>query len=426
MTELENLFDQLWPIYRSLTGEGNRKTLLELSKISKIESIEVKSGKKVLDWVVPPEYNVKSAFISDLTGTKILDFNVNNLHLVSYSEPIDKILTFDELEKHLHYIKDIPDAIPYATSYYEDYWGFCISYDQYLSLNRSEKYHVYIDASKNLNGSLTIGERFLPGQNKKEVLISTYICHPSMANNELSGPLLTVFLQRLIEQRTTRYYSYRFVYVPETIGAICLLDNLGEHFKNNLIAGLVVTCVGDSGIPTYKRSRRGNTLIDRLTEFKLSKEYKDYNIENYFPTGSDERQYCSPYFNLPVGSLMKTRYTKYKEYHTSKDNKSIMDFESLHLFIDFYDRLLKDLEFIHSYIRIDGRGEPFLRKYDLIKNVGAKKEIPNFSNIMLWSLNMSSENFDTLDIAIAAKASLEEVWRTCELLCEKGLLKKIH
>lgn len=423
MNEIEQLFDELWPIYRSLTGEGNRQTLRKMSKISEIDEFEIPSGTKVFDWTIPPEYTVNEAYIADSFGNRIIDFKVNNLHLVSYSNSIDTVLSYGDLKDRLHYLEHMPEEIPYVTSYYQDYWGFCLSYNKFQSLNKQEKYHVYIDSVKDHNGSMTLGERYLPGKVDQEVLISTYICHPSLANNELSGPLLSVFLQRLIEQRKNRYFSYRFVYVPETIGAICVLNKHGELFKANTVAGLVVTCVGDAGKPTYKKSRRGDAIIDRLTAYMLEKEFTSFTIEDFFPTGSDERQYCSPYFNLPVGSLMRTRYGKYKEYHTSADNKSIMDFEKMEHFIDFYDRVLQELECIKIYFTVDGRGEPFLRHHNLYQSIGAQKEIPQFTNIILWALNMSTGEHDTLDIAIASGANLKDVWSTCEILCEKGLLK---
>jgi aminopeptidase-like protein len=423
MSEIEILFDKLWPIYRSITGEGNRITLKLLSQVSHIEISEIKSGTSILDWIVPDEYNVESAFIEE-NGRKIIDFEINNLHLVSYSEAVDLKCTFSELENHLHYIIEQPDLIPYVTSYYKRYWGFCLSYEQFLKLDRTASFRAVINSTKNASGSMTLGQRYLPGQVDEEVLISTYICHPSMANNELSGPLLAIYLQRLIEQRKDRYYSYRFVYVPETVGAIAILDQYGEHLKNKVIAGLVVTCVGDSGKPTYKKSRRGSTVIDRLVEYKLSKEFKEFNIEPFFPTGSDERQYCSPYYNLPVGSLMRTRYTKYVEYHTSGDNKSIIDFKSMSSFIDFYDRLMNDLELIRKYKTVDGRGEPFLMKYNLYQSIGAQKDIPKLTNTVLWVLNSSDGKKDTLDIAIESNINLGDIFEVCELLCEKGLLNR--
>lgn len=425
MNNIEILFDKLWPIYRSLTGEGNRKTIDILSEISTIEKEEIKSGTKIFDWTIPPEYNVSDAYIADLNGNKLVDFKVNNLHLVSYSLPLDTVLTFEELAERLHYIEEFPDEIPYVTSYYEDYWGFCLSFNQFKNLDKKTSYRVFIDSKKNTLGSMTIGQRFFPGKVKEEVLISTYICHPSLANNELSGPLLTIFLQKLIEDRKDRYYSYRFVYVPETIGAICILNKHGENFKKNLKAGLVVTCVGDSGIPTFKKSRRGNSIIDRLIINNLSREFPDFKIEDFFPTGSDERQYCSPYYNLPVASLMRTRYAKYKEYHTSADNKSIMDFEGMNTFVNFYNKILIDLEYIHKYLVVDGRGEPFLRGHNLYQSLGAKKQIPQMTNIILWALNSSTGDCDTLDIAISTGSELSDVYQVCELLCDKGLLNRI-
>ena len=425
MNNIEILFDKLWPIYRSLTGEGNRKTIDILSEISTIEKEEIKSGTKIFDWTIPPEYNVSDAYIADLNGNKLVDFKVNNLHLVSYSLPLDTVLTFEELAERLHYIEEFPDEIPYVTSYYEDYWGFCLSFNQFKNLDKKTSYRVFIDSKKNTLGSMTIGQIFFPGKVKEEVLISTYICHPSLANNELSGPLLTIFLQKLIEDRKDRYYSYRFVYVPETIGAICILNKHGENFKKNLKAGLVVTCVGDSGIPTFKKSRRGNSIIDRLIINNLSREFPDFKIEDFFPTGSDERQYCSPYYNLPVASLMRTRYAKYKEYHTSADNKSIMDFEGMNTFVNFYNKILIDLEYIHKYLVVDGRGEPFLRGHNLYQSLGAKKQIPQMTNIILWALNSSTGDCDTLDIAISTGSELSDVYQVCELLCDKGLLNRI-
>lgn len=426
MISSEQLFDELWPLNRSLTGDGNRETLRILSKISDININEIPSGTKLFDWSVPPEYNIKRAYILNSKKERIIDFKVNNLHLVGYSEPISKWMNFSELEEHLHYIEEMPDAIPYVTSYYQSYWGFCMTYNQFKSLNREENYYVHIESVKDPKGTMTIGERFFKGQIDKEILISTYICHPSMANNELSGPILTIFLQKMIENYKERYYSYRFVYVPETIGALAVLDKYGESLKSNLVAGFVVTCVGDSGQPTFKKSRKGNTLIDRLVEFKLKEKYKNFILEDFFPTGSDERQYCSPYFNLPVCSLMKTRYGRYKEYHTSLDNKELMDFNEIDEFTNFYFEILSDFEKLKLYTVSKGKGEPFLNKYSLYQSIGANKKIPNQTNLTLWILNKIDKDFDLIDLANATGSTITDISSICELLKDKGLLREFE
>ena len=423
--EIEVLFDRLWPLNRSLTGNDNRKSLHLLSEISDIEIIEIPSGKAVLDWTIPPEYEVKEAYIEDETGQKIIDFKDNNLHLVGYSIPINKQLSYEDLIKKIYVNKEFPNAIPYVTSYYEPDWGFSMSYNQYKALNRDQIYKVVIHSTFNYKGSMTIGQRVLKGAVKKEILISTYICHPSMANNELSGPLLSIFLQRELEKQVNRYFTYRFVYVPETIGAISILHDYGKHFKKNLIGGLVATCVGDSGNFTYKKSRIGNTAFDKLVIYELSRLNEEFEILDYFPTGSDERQYCSPGFNLPVGSLMRTMYTKYQEYHTSNDNKYIMNFKKMVDSINTYLKIITNLKYVRSYKYIDGMGEPFLKGRNIVTGKGAQIEVPTLMKHILWCLNLSDGENDTLDIAVKAGFELEDVYETCALLVKNELLIEI-
>jgi len=420
--EIENLFDRLWPLNRSLTGKDNRKSLKILSEISNINISEVPSGSKILDWTVPPEYEVKKAFIQKENGDKIIDFKDNNIHLVGYSIAIDETFSYDELVKKINFIEEMPDAIPYITSYYEDNWGFCMTFNQFKLLDKDIKYRVVIDSNKDFKGSMTIGERVFEGKIKKEILISTYICHPSMANNELSGPLLTIFLQREIERMKNRYFTYRFVYVPETIGAIHILNEYGNHFKKNLYAGLVATCVGDSGIPTYKKSRKGDSNIDRLANHVLSKKYQKFKIVDFFPTGSDERQYCSPAFDLPVGSLMRTMYTCYPEYHTSMDNKSIMDFQGMVNLIGTYFEIITQLKYLKKYKFIDGKGEPFLRGRNLVSGNGGQKEVPKLTQHILWCLSLSDGKKDTLDMARITNFDLLDVYNTCQILEKNNLL----
>jgi len=336
---MEEYFDRLWPICRSLTGDGVRETLDILEELIPLERHSVPSGTEVFDWTVPPEWNIRRAFIITPEGKRVADFAVNNLHVVNYSVPIDMELEWDELEEHLHTLPEQPTAVPYVTSYYSANWGFCLSYNDYRELPRTGKYRVLIDSTLE-PGELIYGECVIPGETTEEVLFSTYVCHPSMANNELSGPLVSAFLCREILGMQKRRLTYRFVFLPETIGAICLLARLGEHFKANLKAGYVLTCCGDRGALTFKKSKLDVSDADRAMEHVLKYDnHSGFSIEPFSVGGSDERQYCSPGFNLPVASLMRTPYQRFSEYHTSLDNKDFISFscsflskESLPLF----------------------------------------------------------------------------------------------
>lgn len=423
--ELEYYFDLLWPLNRSITGNANRKTLNILSEISQIEIIEIPSGQKCFDWVIPPEYNVNKAYIETENGLRIVDFEWNNLHLISYSTPINELFTWDELEKHLHFIPEMPDAIPYKTFYYNENWGFCLSLNELKKLDKTIRYKVVIDAEFNSRGSMTIGERVIKGKKKGEILISTYICHPSMANNELSGPLLTIFLQRLIETQKDNEFSYRFLYLPETIGSIYYLSKEGEYLKENVKAGFVVTCVGDGGMPTLKLSRKGNSLADIASILTLNRRKMKYKQLDFFPTGSDERQYCSPYFDLPVVSLMRTMYAEYPEYHTSKDNKSIMSFSAMVELIDIYCEIFYNCEKNRTYINNYPKCEPFLKNTGLHTGVGGAKIVPIDTSAILWILNQSDGKNDLLSISEKSNISMKVLFKNVQLLCEKGLIREI-
>jgi len=333
--QIEKYFDRLWPINRSLTGNGNRESFKILSEIVDIKLTEVPSGTSCFDWNVPPEWNAKEAWIKNSKGEKIVDFSINNLHLLGYSTPIHEKLSLDELKKNLYSLPDQPELIPYLTSYYKERWGFCLSHNQLESL-QEDTYEVFIDSTLDSNGHMTIGEATLKGSSDKEILFSTYICHPSMANNELSGPLVTAFIYQELKKKKNLFYNYRFVFLPETIGSIYYLSQHGEYLKEKLDAGYVINCIGDPGNFTYKRSRRGNSLADRSAEIILNQTEKTFILEDFFPRGSDERQYCSPGFNLPMGSLMRTRYAMYPEYHTSGDNKDFISFEALQKSVEKY------------------------------------------------------------------------------------------
>lgn len=399
LKSMEDYFDRLWPICRSLTGDGVRKTLDIIEEIVSMERFSVKSGSKVLDWIVPKEWNIRDAFIITPDGRKIAQFKVNNLHVVNYSVPVRKSLTWQELAPCLHTLPEQPNAIPYVTSYYSESWGFCLSYKEYMSLPREGVYEVLIDSSLE-NGELIYGEAILPGSSDDEVLFSTYICHPSMANNELSGPLVQAFLYREIAKIPNRRFTYRFVFLPETIGAICYLSRHGNRFKKSLCAGYVLTCCGDRGDLHYKKSRIGDSLADRAMEHVLKYWASPRHvIEEFSVGGSDERQYCSPGFNLPVGSLMRTPYQRYPEYHTSLDNKSFISFESMREVVACYFEAVRIIELNDFYLNTVQYGEPQLGKRGLYPSVNSPKQRHIETHRMMHLLAYADGEYDILEIA---------------------------
>lgn len=359
--ELEHYFDRLWPICRSLTGPGVRETLDILSELVPLERYRVASGTRVFDWEVPDEWSIREAYIITPDGRRIADFASNNLHVWSYSVAVNARMSLAELGQHLRSLPDQPEAIPYVTTYYKRQWGFCLDHPTLASLPENGEYHVVIDSSLE-PGFLDYGEAVLPGKTDREVLFSTYICHPSMANNELSGPLIQAFLYRLIAGMANRKYTYRFVFAPETIGIIAYLDRVGTHLLNHLDAGYVITCAGDRGMLTYKRSRQGDSLADRVAEHVLIQNGKPHATIDFAVGGSDERQYCSPGFNLPVGSLMRTPYKQFPEYHTSFDNKAFISFAHLRDTLETYAKMVKVLELNECYRNTVAFCEPQLGK----------------------------------------------------------------
>lgn len=419
---MEKYFDRLWSINRSLTGDGNRETLKILSEIADIKVTEIPSGTICYDWTVPDEWIVKEARIRDSSGNVIVDFKNNNLHLLGYSEKFIGKLNLNELKEHLHSLPDQPDLIPYLSSYYKKRWGFCLSHNQLQNL-KEDVYDVYIDSELDPKGSMTIGEVILKGDTEDEILLSTYICHPSMANNELSGPIVTSFICKKLKQKKHRRYTYRILYLPETIGAIYYLSKKGKHLKEKLKAGYVVTCIGDKGNFTYKKSRQGNSLADRAAGLVLNQSEEHFTIEDFFPTGSDERQYCSPGFNLPVGSLMRTRYGKYKEYHTSGDNKSFISFEAMEKSAEKYVQIMNVIENNYTYINQYPECEPQLGKRDLYPTIGSQKDTSGIVNAMMWILNLSDGSNDLIDISDRSKVPVSVLIKASEELKEKGLIR---
>lgn len=420
--EIEKYFDRLWGINRSLTGNGNRETLRIFSELIDLKISEIPSGTKCFDWTVPPEWNVKEAWIKDSKGNTVIDFKNNNLHILGYSEPFEGELSLENLREHLYTLPEQPDAIPYLTSYYKQRWGFCLSENDLKQMN-DDIYHVHIDSELNANGSMTIGEAVLKGDTDEEILLSTYICHPSMANNELSGPLVTAFIYKELTKKKHRRYTYRLLFLPETIGTICYLSMNGNQLKEKLKAGYVITCIGDKGNFTYKKSRLGNSLADRAAETVLSQIEGNYSVEDFFPTGSDERQYCSPGFNLPVGSLMRTRYGKYKEYHTSADNKNFISFDAMEHSVKKYMEIFLLLENNFLYENKFPFCEPQLGKRDLYPTLGSQKDTADFVNAIMWILNFADGSNDLIEIANKSKVNFEILIGAAEKLVEKGLIE---
>jgi aminopeptidase-like protein len=422
IAQIEALFDRLWPLLRSLTGEGVRASHDILSEYVQLQRIEVPSGTSVFDWTIPKEWNVREAYLIAPGGRRICDVADNNLRLVNYSVPFRGTLSRAALDSHLHSRPDMPDAIPYVTSYYQPRWGFCLTERERQELPDGN-YEVVVDTEMS-EGSLTISEAVLPGTEPDEVLISTYTCHPSLANNELSGPLVAAFLYHRLAAWPERRLTYRFVFAPETIGAIAYLAMRGDHLRERLIAGYIVTCAGLNTHLTYKRSRLGNSLADRAAVHALRHLGAEHEVRDFAPTGSDERQYCSPGFNLPVGSLMRGVYGEYKEYHTSFDDKSLIDFGALRGSVDAYESICRALDCNLTFENVLPYGEPQLGRRGLYPTLGTVDQKCHVEALM-WALNMSDGTSDLLSIAERSGLPVAQLW-TAALPAEKaGVLRRV-
>ncbi len=418
----KQLFDcvaDMFSICRSITGDGVRETLSRLNQIVPLAIHEVPSGTEVFDWVVPDEWNIRDAYVKDAHGERVIDFQRSNLHVVNYSMPVSGRMSLKELRPHLFTLPDQPDWIPYRTSYYEKSWGFCLSQNQLDALADGE-YEVCIDSSLE-PGSLTYGEVLIPGDLENEVLISCHICHPSLANDNLSGMAIAAHLAQYLRSQSLRY-SYRFLFIPATIGSITWLAR-NESTVARIRHGLVLACLGDSGSLTYKRSRRGNSIIDRAAIHVL-KQQGEHEIFEFSPYGYDERQYCSPGFDLPVGRLSRTPHGCFPEYHTSADNLNFIQPEqlakSLTTCLDIFDVIEND----RFYLNQKPKGEPRLSKYGLYPTIGGSTESPVTQMAMLWVLNLCDGQHSLLDITERSGLQFQEIASAAQALHEHGLLKE--
>jgi aminopeptidase-like protein len=417
--EMYELIAALYPLCRSITGDGVRKTLGVLQKHVPLEVREVPTDTSVFDWTVPKEWNIRAAYVKNSKGERILDFQRSNLHVVGYSIPVRKTVSLRELREHLHTLPEHPDWIPYRTSYYKESWGFCLSHKQFLELGEGE-YEVCIESSL-ANGHLTYGEYYLRGERTDEVLLSCHVCHPSLCNDNLSGIALATFLAKFLSSQSLRY-SYRFLFIPGTIGSITWLC-LNEARVSQIKHGLVLACVGDPGKSTYKKSRRGNAEIDRAVAHVLKHCGSDYDIVDFSPYGYDERQFCSPAFNLSVGCLMRTPHGRFPEYHTSADN---LDLVQPSYVADSFAKCLAVLQVLENnktYVNQNPKCEPQLGKRGLYRTIGGQADARLNELAMLWVLNLSDGCHSLLDIAERSGMAFSVIHQAADALVSHDLLK---
>lgn len=408
----------LWPINRSLTGEGVRSTLRYLqSIIPNLQIHEVATGTQAFDWTVPQEWNVKAAWIETPSGEKIAEYSKNNLHLMGYSTPVNAEMDLGELKKRIFSLPSQPSAIPYITSYYQKNWAFCLA-DNQLQALKPGTYKVVID-SELKTGSLTYGELILPGETPDEIFFSTYICHPSMANNELSGPVVTAALAQWLLGLKKRKFTYRFLFGPETIGSIVYLSQHLQHLKSHVQAGYVVTCVGDENDYSFLPSRLGETLADRLTARVLEEMKIDYKKYSFSDRGSDERQFCSALVDLPMVSVMRSKYGVYPEYHTSLDDLDYISPKGLQGAFDILKRCVSTLESSAFYI-CASPCEPQLGKrglYPQLSTVNTKQIVRTMMDILAYC----DGKHDIYDLAKRAHCEVSEA----QLIIDKLLTAKV-
>jgi len=410
---------ELYPICRSITGNGVRETLKLISRHIPLQIHEVPTGTRVLDWEIPKEWNIRDAWVKDSSGNKLIDFQRLNLHVLNYSTPIHATMSLSELKPHLFSIPDKPSLVPYRTSYYAENWGFCLSHDQ-LNTLKDDNYEVVIDSDLS-QGHLTYGELLIKGTSEEEVLISTHICHPSLCNDNLSGIAVCTWLARMLSKNKS-YFSYRFLFIPGTIGAITWLAR-NEARLDRIKYGLVTSLLGIDSVFTYKRSRIGNAKIDRIVEHVLSLGDIQRNIIHFIPYGYDERQFCSPGFNLPVGNLTRVPFGEYPEYHTSADNLSLISGKALQDSLDVFDEVIRHIEADRKYVNQHPKGEPQLGRRGLYDNIGGRNDSKTLQLAFLWVLNYSDGEHSLTDISFLSGLNLKIIVEAADMLIEKQLIK---
>ena len=423
--EMYALCDKLFPICRSITGNGVRKTLQTLQALCPSMTMhEVPTGTQVFDWTVPKEWNIRDAWIKNSSGKKILDFHKTNLHVMGYSLPVDKNVQLQELLALIHTQPDQPDAIPYVTSYYKERYGFCMSQNQKDALPE-DLYHIHID-SELKDGSLTYGEILIPSTEGKEeeIFLSTYVCHPSMANNELSGPVVTIHLAKWLLEKKQRRYRYRIIFIPETIGAITYLSQHLPDMKKCVRAGFNLSCVGDDRTYSYIASRYGNTLADKVAKNVLSFCYPEYKHYSFLQRGSDERQYNAPGVDLPICAVCRSKYGEYPEYHTSKDDMGLISPSGLQGAYEVYRDMIEALEY-NDYYQVQCLCEPQLGKrglYPTISQKGSYDEVKSMTNFIAYADGTN----DLMDISSIIGVPVSQLIPVVDKLLKEGLVKRVQ
>ena len=437
ITEAEDLLKKLFPICRSITGNGVRESLEILLDVCDFCVKDIPSGTKVYDWTIPDEWNIRDAYVANSRDERVIDFRKHNLHLVNYSIPVEKRLSFEELDQHLHTLPNLPNAIPYRTSYYERNWGFCLTHDDYMKLDRSDQYHVVIDSTLE-PGYLTYGEEIIKGKSEKEYLISSYCCHPSLANDNLSGMVLWALLLREM-QGAELEHNYRFILVPETIGAIAYLAT-HEDEMTSIDGAYVITTVAGPGDFGYKKSFKGHDIIDRVVKRTFEEENINFKQYEFDAAGSDERQYSSPFFRIPAGTICKDKYYEYKYYHTSLDSLDFISSEDLIKALDLHMKTIQKLEMNFTFVSKNPKCEPMLSKRGLYPKTGGgvfqsvndeieppKREKLSEQDIQAisWLMFLSDGNHSLLDISEKTKIPCNKLYEKARILEEHDLLTQM-